>query len=292
MRDQAEGLRDKIRERDWGAKNIVPNKDIKIYTVASGKGGVGKTNIVVNLAISLQKRGLQVMILDADLGLANVDVVLGIYPKLTLYDVILKGKSLKDAIVYGPSGIRVIPGGSGIIEMTKLDKDSQKKLMEQFEDMGDIDVLLIDTGAGISMNQLSFITFSQEVILVTTPEPTAITDVYSVIKIISELKIKRKIKLITNMVQNDKLGKLAYTKLNETAKKFLDVEVDYMGYVADDTMVGNSVMQQVPFILNYPNCNASQCIDRIAEQIVGLPISGAKLKTMSQVYNRLIKIFG
>jgi len=253
---------------------------------------VGKTNIVVNLAISLQKRGLQVMILDADLGLANVDVVLGIYPKLTLYDVILKGKSLKDAIVYGPSGIRVIPGGSGIIEMTKLDKDSQKKLMEQFEDMGDIDVLLIDTGAGISMNQLSFITFSQEVILVTTPEPTAITDVYSVIKIISELKIKRKIKLITNMVQNDKLGKLAYTKLNETAKKFLDVEVDYMGYVADDTMVGNSVMQQVPFILNYPNCNASQCIDRIAEQIVGLPISGAKLKTMSQVYNRLIKIFG
>lgn len=292
MRDQAEGLRDRIRERDWGAKNIVPNKDIKIYTVASGKGGVGKTNIVVNLAISLQKRGLQVMILDADLGLANVDVVLGIYPKLTLYDVILKGKSLKDAIVYGPSGIRVIPGGSGIIEMTKLDKDSQKKLMEQFEDMGDIDVLLIDTGAGISMNQLSFITFSQEVILVTTPEPTAITDVYSVIKIISELKIKRKIKLITNMVQNDKLGKLAYTKLNETAKKFLDVEVDYMGYVADDTMVGNSVMQQVPFILNYPNCNASQCIDRIAEQIVGLPISGAKLKTMSQVYNRLIKIFG
>ena len=189
MRDQAEGLRDRIRERDWGAKNIVPNKDIKIYTVASGKGGVGKTNIVVNLAISLQKRGLQVMILDADLGLANVDVVLGIYPKLTLYDVILKGKSLKDAIVYGPSGIRVIPGGSGIIEMTRLDKDSQKKLMEQFEDMGDIDVLLIDTGAGISMNQLSFITFSQEVILVTTPEPTAITDVYSVIKIISELRV-------------------------------------------------------------------------------------------------------
>ncbi len=292
MRDQAECLRDMVRQRDWGKPVKNPKNDIKIYTVASGKGGVGKTNIVVNMAIALQEKGLQVMILDADLGLANVDVVLGIYPKITLYDVMFEGKSLKDAIIRGPGGIRIIPGGSGMIEMTKLDKEAQKKLMEQFADIEDIDVLLIDTGAGISMNQLSFITFAQEVILITTPEPTAITDVYSVIKIISELKIKRKIKLIVNKASSDKMGRLTYMKLKKTAKSFLNVELEYMGHVSDDARVGNSVMKQVPFILNYPNCLASQCIDNMAGQIVGVPISGAKIKTMSEVYNRLMKIFG
>jgi flagellar biosynthesis protein FlhG len=202
------------------------------------------------------------------------------------------GKRLKDAVVRGPGGIRIIPGGSGRIEMTKLGKAAQKKLMEQFEDIEDIDVLLIDTGAGISMNQLSFITFAQEVILITTPEPTAITDVYSVIKIISDLKIKRKIQLIVNKASSDKMGRLTYMKLNKTAKSFLNVELEYMGHVADDARVGNSVMKQVPFILNYPNCLASQCIDNMAGQIVGVPISGAKIKTMSEVYNRLMKSFG
>jgi len=292
MRDQAECLRDMVKQKNRGIPSRNPNKEIKIYTVASGKGGVGKTNIVVNMAISLQKKGLQVMILDADLGLANVDVVLGIYPKVTLYDVMFGNKRLKDAVVRGPGGIRIIPGGSGMIEMTKLDRNAQKKLMDQFAGIEGIDVLLIDTGAGISMNQLSFITFAQEVILVTTPEPTAITDVYSVIKIISELKIKRKIKLIVNKASSDKMGRLTYTKLKKTAKSFLNVELEYLGHVADDARVGNSVMKQVPFISNYPNCLASQCVDRIAEEIAGVSTSGVKIKTMSEVYNRLIKVFG
>jgi len=292
MRDQAECLRNLVRQRESEDLHKSPLKEIKIYTVASGKGGVGKTNVVVNTAIALQKKGYRVMILDADLGLANVDVVLGIYPKVTLRDVMFDGKKLRDAVVRGPGGIRIIPGGSGMLEMTKLNSNSQKALMNQFSEIDDIDILLIDTGAGISMNQLSFITFAQEVILVTTPEPTAITDVYSVMKIISELKIDRKIKLIVNKASSDKMGKLTYAKLKKTAKSFLNIELEYLGYVADDSRVGNSVMKQVPFIINYPTCLASQCIDNIAEGITGFSAKGAKITTMSEVYNRLVKIFG
>lgn len=292
MRDQAECLRDLVKRKSASQPSKLPSRGIKIYTVASGKGGVGKTNIVVNTAIALQKRGLKVMILDADLGLANVDVVLGIYSRVTLHDVMFGDKRLQDAVMRGPGGIRIIPGGSGMIEMTNLNSEAQKKLMRQFSEMDDIDILLIDTGAGISMNQLSFITFAHEVVLVTTPEPTAITDVYSVIKIISELKIKRKIKLIVNKASSDKMGRLTYMKLKKTAESFLNVELEYLGYVADDARVGNSVMKQVPFIMKYPNCLASQCIDKIAEQIVGVSIKGAKITTMSEVYNRLVKIFG
>lgn len=292
MMDQANRLRSMVTQRDIHQLQNHMSRDIKIFTVASGKGGVGKTNVVVNMAIALQKKGERVLILDADLGLANVDVVLGIYPRITLHDVLFRNKRLQDAVIRGPGGIRIIPGGSGILEMTKIDGDRQRNLAEQFKEIEDIDVLLIDTGAGISMSQLSFITFSQEVILITTPEPTAITDVYSVMKIISELGIKRKVRLIVNRVSSEKMAELTYEKLRKTAGNFLDIDLEYLGYVVDDVRVANSVMRQVPFMLQYPNCLASRSIERISDRIMGETVQGMKIKTMSEVYNRLFKIFG
>ncbi|MCG8482264.1 MAG: MinD/ParA family protein [Clostridia bacterium] len=268
------------------------NKEIKIYCVASGKGGVGKTNVVVNLAISLQKKGHRVLIIDADLGMANVDVLLGIFPEITLYDVFFNGKSLKEAIVEGPEGIQIIPGGSGIIKMTTLDSVQQSKLAEEFVQLDDIDTILIDTGAGISMNLMSFIAFSQEILVVTTPEPTAMTDAYGLLKVISELNLDRKINVIVNRVSNKEMALFTFERLKNTVEKFLRIKLEYLGYIMDDIRVSNSVMDRKALILEYPNSIASKCLLAIADKMTGTNNQEVKLRTMSEVYNRLIKVFG
>lgn len=293
MTDQAHNLRNLVEQKRKGKiEKLSKEKDIKIYTVTSGKGGVGKTNVVVNLAITLQRKGNRVLIIDADLGMANIDVVLGLFPKTTLFDVFFNNKSLKDAIIEGPEGIKIIPGGSGIIKMTKMDSSQQSKLAEEFLELDDIDIILIDTGAGISMNLMSFITFSKEVIIVTTPEPTALTDAYGVIKVISELQLKKKIKVIVNRVSGKDRANQTFLRLHNTVKNFLKIELEDIGYIIDDIRVSNAVMDRVPFVIQYPNSIASKCIDAISEKIVGEKGNEIRLRTMSEVYNRLIKIFG
>ncbi|MBN2259005.1 MAG: MinD/ParA family protein [Clostridiales bacterium] len=292
MKNQADNLIHLVDEKRKTNDVFMKNSNVQIYTVASGKGGVGKTNIVVSLAISLQRAGKKVLVMDADLGLANVDILLGISPKLTLYDVMFKGRKIEDAIFEGPEGIKIIPGGSGILELSKMDVMEKRSFINQFKMLNGFDIILIDTGAGISMNQLSFITFSDEVILVTTPEPTAITDVYSVIKIISSLKLNRKINIVVNRVKDEKDALNTFNKLNETTTRFLGIELKQYGFVADDIRVNTSVMNQVPFIIKYPNCLASQCIDNLAKDIINNRKNKIKVKTMDEFYNRLLKVFG
>lgn len=293
MTDQAQNLRSLVeRKRKEKVKSIIENKEIKIYCVASGKGGVGKTNIVVNLAICMQKRGHKVLIIDADLGMANVDVLLGLFPNITLYDVFFNDKSLKEAIIGGPEGVKIIPGGSGMIKMTTLDSAQQSKLAEEFVQLDDIDTILIDTGAGISMNLMSFIAFSQEILVVTTPEPTAMTDAYGLLKVISELNLDRKIKVIVNRVSNKESALFTFERLKNTVEKFLKIELEYLGYIMDDIRVSNSVMDRSPLILEYPNSIASKCLIAIVDKMTGTKNQEVRLRTMSEVYNRLIKVFG
>lgn len=292
MMDQAGKLR-KLMEKNKGVKE--KNKDekvIEIYTIASGKGGVGKTNLVVNMAISLQKKGRNVLVIDADLGLANVDVILGMYPKYTLYDVLFHNKSLKETIIYGPEGIKVIPGGSGILEMANLDVQKQETILKEFLNLGDVDTILIDTGAGLSKNLLSFITFSQELIVVTTPEPTALTDAYSVIKVLSQYNFKKHIKVVINRVPSRFAAQSTFEKLEVTSKKFLQVDLENLGYILDDIRVVRSVMNQVPFIIQHPHCLASKCIDSITDKFIHEKKQGHQIKTIQEVLNRLIKVFG
>ena len=292
MKSQADNLINFVENRNLMQQKAKKNKDVQIFTIASGKGGVGKTNLVVSLAISLQKQGVNVLIIDADLGLANVDILMGVTPSATLYDVMFKGKRLEDIMIEGPEGIKIIPGGSGILELSKLDIMAKRSFITQFKEISGFDVILIDTGAGISMNQLSFITFSDEVILVATPEPTSITDVYSVVKIISSLNLRRKIKIVVNRVGNEEDGHRTFEKLNSTTNRFLGIDLEYLGFIYDDKRVHTSVMEQVPFIIQYPKCLASICVNQLAQDILSRERITVKVKTVEEVYNRILKIFG
>lgn len=293
MIDQAQNIRVLAeKKRKQIIKKFMRNNKIKIYCVASGKGGVGKTNVVVNLAISLQKKGRKVLVIDADIGMANVDIVLGIIPKATLYDVLFQNKSLKEAIHIGPEGIQIIPGGSGMVKMTSLDLVLQDKLAYEFARLDDVDTILIDTGAGISLDLMLFVTFAQEVLIVTTPEPTSITDAYRLLKLISELKMDRIINVIVNKVPNEKMAAYTFKRLKNTVKRFLKIELDYLGYILDDIRVTRSVMNRRPLVLQYPHSIAAKCIISIADKMVGANNQEIELRTMSQVYNRLIKVFG
>ncbi len=293
MTDQAYNLRTLMeKKRKEKIDELAKDKEIKVYCVASGKGGVGKTNVAVNMAIALQRKGRKVLIIDADLGMANVDVLLGIFPSVTLFDVFFNDKSLQEAVIDGPEGVKIIPGGSGMIKMTTLDTAQQSRLAEEFMQMEGIDTILIDTGAGISMNLMSFIAFSQDVLIVTTPEPTALTDAYGLIKVISELQLKKNIKVIVNRVSGKEIALFTFERLKNTVEKFLKIELQYVGYIMDDIRVSNAVMDRKAFILEYPNAISSKCINSIADRISGISNNEIRLRTMSEVYNRLIKVFG
>lgn len=294
MKNQADNLINLVDKKKKNDKSEMTLKDsnAQIYTITSGKGGVGKTNIVVNLAISLQKAGKKVLVMDADIGLANVDILLGAISEGTLYDVIYNGKNIEEVIFNGPEGVKIIPGGSGVLELSKLDITGKSSVISQFKKLNNFDIILIDTGAGISMNQMSFITFSDEVILVATPEPTSITDAYSVIKIIGRLEINRKINIIINRVKDENEAKNTFHKLRKTTSRFLGIELKFLGYIVDDIRVNNSVMNQVPFVIKYPNCMASNCIDNISKDFLNNKKNKIKVKAMDDIYNRLLKVFG
>jgi len=294
--DQAARLRDLVRKNNGGVQQE-SEKPIRIYTIFSGKGGVGKSNIAVNLAIALQRRNKRVLIIDADLGMANVDVLLGIYPKHTIYDVLFKQYPLQDTLITGYEGIKVLPGGSGITELAMLDMEQKEAFGKQFSALEDIDIILIDTGAGINRSSLSFISFSQELILVTTPEPTAMTDAYSAIKIMTQFKLNKNIKVIVNCCPDSGIGKSVYCRLNSTSEAFLNKPLEMLGYILDDEKVVKSVMDQVPFMIQYPNCSASKCINKIADELLGDNEKADKdgisrIYSIRQVYKRLLKVFG
>jgi len=271
MTDQAEKLRVSIEEYRR-KKQAKLDKQIKVIAITSGKGGVGKTNFSVNLAISLQELGNNVVVLDADLGMANVDVIIGVVPKLNMSDVIFNNKSIEDIIISGPMGIKIIPGGSGIEGLSNLNDDQRKSLADKFSNLKDTDILIIDTGAGISKNVLSFIATSDEVIIVTTPEPTSITDAYSLIKVALRYIPRSKLHIVVNRVSNDREASLTYQRLGSAVKSFLKRDINYLGYIIDDLKVRKSVMEQVPFKVAYPDTSASRCIDEIASAITGLPL--------------------
>lgn len=294
MRDQAESLRKTIEEYKK-KKQSKERSRIKVIAVASGKGGVGKTNLSVNLAISLKQMGKNVVVLDADLGLANIDVIIGVVPKLNLYDVIFNNKNIEDIIINGPEGIKVVPGGSGVESLSNLNDEQRRRLSDKFGELKDTDILIIDTGAGISKNVIGFMAAADEVIIVTTPEPTSITDAYSLIKVALKYVPKSKIHVMVNRVISDSEANLAYQRLGSAVKCFLSKDINYLGYILDDIKVKKAVMQQIPFKVAYPDCLASRCIDDIASTISGLPATPLKksggirefMNKLSYLFSRL-----
>lgn len=262
MVDQAEDLRKMMG-------NSVAYQQ-RVIAVASGKGGVGKTNLAINLGISIAKYDKRVIVMDADLGLANVNVILGKIPEYNLFHVMKGMKRMRDIIINTEYGIDFIAGASGFSQLANLTDESRKNLITGLEELSGSDIVIVDTGAGVSDNVLSFAMSSDEIIIVTTPEPTAITDAYGIIKAISMERSIPTIKLIVNRVKTVTEARKVSERVMNIANQFLNMKVEYLGYVFDDSIVGNAVVRQIPFTKYDDKAKASLCVDHIAKRILKL----------------------
>jgi flagellar biosynthesis protein FlhG len=277
MADQMETLREIMKDKDASApeeKYAVREADgagnkTRIITITSGKGGVGKTNISTNLAIAYAQMGKKVILMDGDLGLANVNVVLGIIPKYNLYHLIRKQKTMSEIIMDTTYGIRFVAGASGFARIANLTEDERQNFISELTELSNADVIIIDTSAGVSNNVLSFVEAADEALIVTTPEPTAITDAYGIIKIIATEMNKQDLglKLIVNRVKSVVEGRKVAERMITIAGQFLNLKVDYLGYVYEDPAVHNAVLRQKPFITVEPKSKASICLRHIVSRL-------------------------
>lgn len=243
-------------------------KKANVLAVTSGKGGVGKTSVAANLAICLLAAGKDVVLIDADMGLANIDVVLNMRPRHTLADVMLDGYALKDVIHAGPAGLRVICGASGLTSMTELNEFQRKRVMQDLAELEQqADMIVVDTGAGISRDVLCFCEAADHTIVVTTPEPAAMTDAYAMIKCLSQAHTGVRISLLVNMAESRNDAKKVFQRLAGTAQKFLSVVVYDAGYILRDEHLADAVRQREPVVLAHSRCQASYCLLALASKL-------------------------
>jgi len=246
----------------------------RVITVTSGKGGVGKSNTSINLAIQFRKMGKKVIILDADFGLANIEIMFGTLPKHNLCDLIYQGKSITDIITWGPMEVGFISGGSGIAGMSNLSLDYLNYIIQNLAQLDTLaDIIIVDTGAGISDAVLEFLVASGEILLVTTPEPTSITDSYSLLKALYRHprfdEEEMKVKLIANRVENEEEGQILFDKLNAVVSRYLKIPMSYLGHVPEDNQIYRSVMQQEPVSLTNPMAKSTLAYQKMAERLLG-----------------------
>ena len=274
MNDQAEMLRRLIKKTNGETSDNpviddpVVNKKARVIAVTSGKGGVGKTSIAVNLAIRLSMRGLKVVILDFDFGLANVDVLFGTIPRYTLLDVIRGEKDILEVLADGPANIKFLSGGSGVEELVKLDRKQIRNILANISILDKLfDVVIIDTAAGLSRNVMNFVLAADQVLLVTTPEPTAITDAYALVKMVSRRDLKKQIGIIINKAETLREAESVANKLCLISDKFLSLKLSKLGYILYDDNVTKSVKLQKPFILYNSKCSAAKGIAEIADRM-------------------------
>jgi len=283
MIDQAEKLRNivknlKSKSDDISSQNIehsVTTERIKlssrakVIAVTSGKGGVGKTSVTVNLAIALSQKGYRVVIIDADLGLSNIDVVFGIVPKYTLLDSVNGEKSILDVLCDGPNNIKFISGGSGVQELINLDKNSLTAFIANMSLLDHIaDYILIDTGAGLSDTVMNFVLSAEEVLLVITPEPTSITDAYALVKTVSRKKKDCMINVLINRADSENEAKSVYNNFAMVSDRFLGMKLDTIGYLPYDHSFTRSVKMQTPYLLSYPKNLPSKLFNDIADSLI------------------------
>lgn len=290
--DQAAQLRNIVKKNQQETEN---EKVARIITVTSGKGGVGKSNTAINLAIQFTKMGKKVVIFDADFGLANIEVMFGAIPKYNLSDLVYRGKKIQEIITKGPLDIDFISGGSGIDALMNLDNEQLSYLVQCLGELEKTaDIIIIDTGAGISNHVLEFVISSQEVLLVTTPEPTSLTDAYSLLKALDRnpgySKKNTMIKVIVNKVESHEEGRNLFHKLDTVVKRFLDIEISYLGIVPQDTNLTRAVMQQIPISMKNPAAKSARAYEALAAKLLN---SGTKAEEgkrgLAEVFSGFLK---
>ncbi len=264
--DQAEQLR--IIKASDQVRSVA-----RVITVTSGKGGVGKSNTAINLAIQFRKMGKRVIILDADFGLANIEIMFGAVPKHNLYDLIYQGKNIKEIITWGPMEVGFISGGSGIAGMSNLSKDYLIYIIQNLAELDSIaDIIIVDTGAGIGDAVLEFLVASGEILLVTTPEPTSITDSYSLLKSLYMhprfREDQTKVKMIANRVEKEREGNILFEKMNSVVTRYLKIPMTYLGCIPQDVNLTKAVLQQTPISIQNPNSKSSQAYEQIALRLL------------------------
>jgi flagellar biosynthesis protein FlhG len=246
-----------------------PVKRSRIISITSGKGGVGKTNIAVNVALAYARMGKKVVVMDADLGLANVNVILNIVPKFNLYHVIRKQKTMREIMINTDYGISIVAGASGFSRIANLGEEDRQNFIKELNSLANADIVIIDTSAGVSNNVLDFVAAADDVVIVTTPEPTAITDAYGIIKIIAtEIdSLNMGLNLVVNRAKSVTEAKKVADRMTGIAGQFLNLKLDYMGFIYDDATVSHAVIRQKPFMVIDPKCRASLCIEHIVSRL-------------------------
>jgi flagellar biosynthesis protein FlhG len=275
MGDQAEELRKLMSESSAQETQhlITPvdtqTKKTRIITVTSGKGGVGKTNMSVNMAIAYARMGKKVVVMDADLGLANVNVMLNIIPRFTLFHVMRRQKSMKEIMEKTEYGISIVAGASGLAKIANLNEEERQNFIHELESLTDADVIIIDTSAGVNSNVIDFVAAAEDAVIITTPEPTAITDAYGLIKIIATEyeSLSIGLKLVVNRVKSAAEAKKVADRMTNIAGQFLNLKVDYLGYIYDDPVVSQGVLRQKPFLVIDPRARASFCVEHIVDRL-------------------------
>ncbi len=287
--DQAERLRSMIK----ASKESEEFQQARLITVTSRKGGVGKSNTSVNLAVQFRRMGYRVIIFDADFGLANVEVMFGAIPKYNLSDLIFRGMTLEEIMVEGPMGIRFISGGSGVAELSNLTSESVRFLASKLIQLDQMtDFLIVDTGAGIADSVLEFVKMSEEVVLVTTPEPTSIMDSYALLKALRRSEgfdpDVTEIRVMANRVIEKGDGEALYQKLKVVVDQFLDMKLSYLGSVPYDINVSKAIMQQKPISIVHKTAKASLAYEEIAEKLLNIKQEERKKKSgIGQVFQNL-----
>jgi len=261
----------------------------RVFSITSGKGGVGKTAVVANTAVLLAKMGKRVLILDADLGLANIDVVFGLAPSHNLNHFFAGDCDLQSILVEGPMGIKILPAGSGVQRFTRLDSRQKMRLLEALDSMhNDFDFVLIDTEAGISENVTYFTTAAHEILVITTPEPTAITDAYALMKLLSNQYHEKHFNLIVNFIKNEEEALDVYRKLTMVANRYLDISIDYMGSIPRDKQMIDAIRKQQVMVQLYPESKTSAAFEALAGNLLQEPQSLEAKGSIQFFWKRLL----
>ena len=298
MSDQASRLRNLVEERaqedalarEIGELYFDVAENTRVIAITSGKGGTGKTSLAVNLAIGLQLAGQKVMLIDADIGMANVNLLMGSVTNRSLIDLLNDDVELEDVVEDGVSGVKYISGVAAIEETLNLNRAEQRKLHKKLGRCSELaNIIIIDTGAGLSRNVIEFILAAEEVLLVTTPEPTALADAYAVIKAYTTYTERRNIKLVVNRVREEEDCDDVTEKINQTTQKFLGVSVECLGYIYEDKAVSEAVHKQIPFIIGNPKSPAARCVQELVKSL----LSGERMGSVSRGWRGFLdRLFG